>query len=75
MRSIDVKKKLKNNEITGFFNSIPSLKTPIFTVHGKHYLDFIVKMKSGRIFLVESKGDDRDNSKSKTKLKMGKQWA
>ena len=40
-----------------------------------HYPDFIVKMKSGRILLVESKGDDRDNGDSKSKLKLGKAWA
>lgn len=40
-----------------------------------HYPDFIVKMKSGRIVVVEYKGDDRDNSDSKTKLKLGRQWA
>lgn len=40
-----------------------------------HYPDFVVKMKSGRILLIESKGDDRDNSDSKSKLKLGKQWA
>ena len=40
-----------------------------------HYPDFIVKMKSGRIIVVEAKGDDRDNSDSKSKLKLGKQWA
>ena len=40
-----------------------------------HYPDFIVKMKSGRILIVESKGDDRDNSDSKSKLKLGRKWA
>ena len=40
-----------------------------------HYPDFIVKMKSGRIILVETKGDDRDNSDSDRKLKLGKSWA
>ncbi len=40
-----------------------------------HYPDFIVKMKSGRILVVEFKGDDRDNSDSKTKLQLGKKWA
>lgn len=39
-----------------------------------HYPDFIVKMKSGRVLLVETKGDDRDNSDSKLKLKLGKFW-
>lgn len=40
-----------------------------------HYPDFVVKMKSGRILLIESKGDDRDNSDSKSKLKLGRAWA
>ena len=40
-----------------------------------HYPDFIVKMKSGKILLVESKGDDRDNSDSKAKLELGNKWA
>jgi type III restriction enzyme len=31
-------------------------------------------MKSGKIVLVEAKGDDRDNSDSKKKLKLGKLW-
>lgn len=39
-----------------------------------HYPDFIVKMKSGRVLLVETKGDDRDNSDSKLKLDLGKFW-
>lgn len=48
-----------------------------FKINGfiNHYPDFIVKMKSGRILVVESKGDDRDNSDSKSKLKLGKRWA
>ncbi len=40
-----------------------------------HYPDFIVMMKSGKIILVEAKGDDRDNGDSRTKLKLGKTWA
>ena len=40
-----------------------------------HYPDFIVKMKSGKILLVESKGDDRDNSDSRAKLELGIRWA
>ena len=40
-----------------------------------HYPDFVVKTKSGKILVVEAKGDDRDNSDSKAKLKLGKQWA
>ncbi len=40
-----------------------------------HYPDFIVKTKSGRILIIETKGDDRDNSDSTNKLKLGKAWA
>jgi type III restriction enzyme len=39
-----------------------------------HYPDFIVVLKSGRILLVESKGDDRDNSDSQRKIKLGERW-
>ena len=47
-----------------------------FFINGfiNHYPDFIVKLKSGIILLVESKGDDRDNSDSKRKLTLGKKW-
>ena len=48
-----------------------------FHINGfiNHYPDFIVMMKSGKIVLVEAKGDDRDNGDSKTKLKLGQTWA
>lgn len=39
-----------------------------------HYPDFIVLTKSKNIIVVETKGDDRDNSDSKDKLKLGKIW-
>jgi len=39
-----------------------------------HYPDFIVVLKSGKVILVETKGDDRDNSDSKYKIKIGKTW-
>ena len=48
-----------------------------FHINGfiNHYPDFIVMMKSGKIVLVEAKGDDRDNGDSRTKLKLGQTWA
>jgi len=49
-----------------------------FCINGafvNHYPDFIVKTKSGRILIIETKGDDRDNSDSANKLKLGKAWA
>lgn len=39
-----------------------------------HYPDFIVLTQSKNIIVVETKGDDRDNSDSKDKLKLGKIW-
>jgi|GEM_PF-3242632 len=40
-----------------------------------HYPDFIVVTKSGKIILLETKGDDRDNSDSAAKCRLGAKWA
>lgn len=40
-----------------------------------HYPDFIIRMKNGKTVVVETKGDDRDNSDSMNKLTLGKAWA
>jgi len=47
-----------------------------FCINGflNHYPDFIVLTKSKNILIIETKGDDRDNSDSKDKLKLGKTW-
>jgi type III restriction enzyme len=47
-----------------------------FRINGflNHYPDFIVKTRAGRIIALETKGDDRDNTDSELKLKLGKQW-
>lgn len=47
-----------------------------FRINGflNHYPDFILKMKSGKIVVLETKGDDRDNTDSELKLKLGKLW-
>lgn len=39
-----------------------------------HYPDFMVMIKAGKLVLIEFKGDDRDNSDSKMKLELGRQW-
>lgn len=39
-----------------------------------HYPDFIVKTKSGKIVLIEAKGDYLDGDDSKAKLKLGRKW-
>lgn len=40
-----------------------------------HYPDFIVKMKTGQILVVEFKGDHLGNDNSEAKLKLGEKWA
>ena len=47
-----------------------------FRINGfvNHYPDFIVKTNTGKIVIIEAKGDDRDNSDSAKKLKLGKRW-
>jgi len=47
-----------------------------FCINGyiNHYPDFIVKMNNGTIVIIETKGDDRDNSDSKNKLDLGLKW-
>lgn len=66
---------LASTDSVEWWHRIISRKGFRLNAFGNHYPDFIVKMKSGRILLVESKGDDRDNSDSKLKLKLGKAWA
>jgi type III restriction enzyme len=47
-----------------------------FRINGylNHYPDFILRTKSGKIIVAETKGDDRDNTDSELKLKLGKLW-
>ncbi|MEJ8856356.1 DEAD/DEAH box helicase family protein [Variovorax robiniae] len=48
-----------------------------FVLNGfiNHYPDFVVLTQGKTIILIETKGDDRDNSDSKDKLKLGRAWA
>src|SRR5690606_7841290 len=39
-----------------------------------HYPDFIIQVKSGKTLVVEAKGDDRDNSDSASKIRLGNAW-
>jgi len=50
----------KGFELNGFIN---------------HYPDFIVKMKNGKIIVIETKGDHLDGSDSQNKLNLGQKWA
>jgi type III restriction enzyme len=40
-----------------------------------HYPDFLVMTGKGTLVVVEVKGDDRDNSDSERKLRLGRKWA
>lgn len=49
-----------------------------FAINGfksNHFPDFIVISKTGKIIIVETKGDDRDNSDSAAKCRLGNKWA
>jgi type III restriction enzyme len=49
-----------------------------FAINGyksNHYPDFIIVTNSGNIVLIETKGDDRDNSDSAAKCRLGNKWA
>ena len=48
-----------------------------FCINGfiNHYPDFIVQLNSGITILLETKGDDRDNSDSRAKVELGRTWA
>lgn len=47
-----------------------------FVLNGpiNHYPDFVLKLRSGLIILLETKGGDRDNSDSSAKIELGKYW-
>lgn len=48
-----------------------------FAINGfsnNHYPDFILLTKSGKVIVIETKGDDRDNSDSAAKARLGKIW-
>lgn len=49
-----------------------------FAINGfksNHYPDFIIVTESGNVILIETKGDDRDNSDSAGKCRLGNTWA
>jgi type III restriction enzyme len=39
-----------------------------------HYPDFIIYTEKQNLILLETKGDDRDNTDSKNKIELGKHW-
>ena len=49
-----------------------------FAINGfksNHYPDFILYTRNGTFIMLETKGDDRDNSDSAAKNRLGQKWA
>ncbi|MCP9495472.1 MAG: DEAD/DEAH box helicase family protein [Pyrinomonadaceae bacterium MAG19_C2-C3] len=67
--------EIANLESIAFWHKI--IERQGFHLNGfiNHYPDFLVQTKSGKTLIVEAKGDDRDNSDSARKLKLGHLWA
>jgi len=60
-----------------WWHKIAERKDYSFYINGfiNHYPDFFVLTDSGKVVLIEAKGDDRDNSDSAAKLRLGRKWA
>lgn len=71
----DVITAIADNENVFFWHRNPDRKG--FCLNGfiNHYPDFIIRMKSGRTILVETKGDHLVNDDSLNKIKIGNRWA
>lgn len=68
------------NEVTNLENIRfwhRNLERREFTINAfiNHYPDFIVLTSSGKVLVIETKGDDRDNSDSAMTLRLGNTWA
>ena len=66
---------IADNDNVLFWHRNPS-KTG-FCLNGfvNHYPDFIVRMKSGKTIVIETKGDHLVNDDSLNKIKIGRKWA
>ncbi|MBP5366318.1 MAG: DEAD/DEAH box helicase family protein [Bacteroidales bacterium] len=60
-----------------FWHRNPERDKEGFCLNGfiNHYPDFIIRTQKGITVLLETKGDDRDNSDSRRKIELGKYWA
>jgi type III restriction enzyme len=88
-KSLYEREGVMNNFETTIITSIAALPNIIFwhrnlgrgkgfNINGyksNHYPDFIAATRSGKIILIETKGDDRDNSDSMAKCRLGNRWA
>lgn len=71
----DVINAVANVENVRFWHRNPSRTGFCINGYMNHYPDFIVRLKSGITVLLETKGDDRDNSDSRAKVELGRTWA
>jgi type III restriction enzyme len=60
-----------------WWHRIAERKPYSFSINGfiTHYPDFFVMTEKNNLVVVEVKGDDRDNSDSERKLRLGRKWA
>jgi type III restriction enzyme len=60
-----------------WWHRIAESKPYSFCINGfiTQYPDFMVMTEKGALVIVEVKGDDRDNSDSERKLRLGRRWA
>lgn len=60
-----------------WWHRIAESKPYSFSINGfiTHYPDFFIMTDKSTLVVVEVKGDDRDNSDSERKLRLGRKWA
>ena len=74
-RTVQFKKWLDSGKVVCRESYVlPQVINPAETMDTIPYPDFMVMTKAGKLVLIEFKGDDRDNSDSKMKLELGRQW-
>lgn len=71
----DVINAVANLDNVRFWHRNPSRTGFCINGYINHYPDFIVQLDSGITVLLETKGDDRDNSDSRAKVELGRTWA
>lgn len=69
-----VMKLSSHNKIEWWYRN-PSYNGFCLNYYDNHYPDFIAKLKSGKIILIETKGNHLENPQSEEKAKVGKIWA
>jgi type III restriction enzyme len=60
-----------------WWHRVVESKSYSFSINGfiNHYPDFLVMTNKNTLVALEVKGDDRDNSDSERKLRLGRKWA